>query len=263
MPAAINIYCLMVLYNKNYRDSLTYQSIKDQKNINMIICDNSTSDQGNKELSAVKNVTYIDMEGNKGLSKAYNRGIDSIKDKTGILCLFDDDTNIPADYFEKVTAHKLADAGDIMLPLVFDDVGMMSPGVMGKYLCYRAESLDELVDDEFTGINSGMVLDLDIFKTYRYDENIFLDYIDHNFIRDMRRKGKKIVIMEDITLHQTFSDVVNSKDSALIRYKILKKDLKYFYRETFSTRMFYYYVIGKRAIKLSLKYKTLGFLGGH
>lgn len=261
MPVAMNIYCLIVIYNKNYKDSLTYQSIKDEENINIIICDNSTSDQGNKELSGVKNITYIDMEGNKGLSKAYNLGIDRIKDKTGILCLFDDDTAIPADYFLKVAAHKIVDDGDILLPLVFDDVGMMSPGVMRKYLCYRAQSLDELVGDEFTGINSGMVIDLDIFANYRYDENIFLDYIDHNFIRDMRRQNKKILIMEDIVLHQTFSDVVNSKDSALIRYKILKKDLKYFYRETFSTRLFYYYVIGKRAIKLSLKYKTLAFLG--
>ncbi|MEG2658137.1 MAG: hypothetical protein RSA04_02280, partial [Clostridiales bacterium] len=73
----------------------------------------------------------------------------------------------------------------------------------------------DLPPNEFTGINSGMALRLALFKNYRYDEHIFLDYIDHNFIREMRNIGKSMVIMEDVLLHQTFSDVVNSKASAI------------------------------------------------
>ncbi len=239
---------------------MTWQSIKDNESLRVIVCDNSTSDYRNSELADLKNVTYIDMNGNKGLSKAYNAGLDSIQEKEGILCLFDDDTEIPADYFSKLLSHWVKDEGDIFLPLVFDGVGMMSPGVMRKYLCYRAHSLDELVEGEFTGINSGMAVDLGIFQSYRYDERIFLDYIDHNFIRDMWEMGKKIKIMADVELHQTFSDVVNSKESAIIRFKILKNDLKIFYRKNFAARLFYYYVIDKRRIKLCLKYKTLKFL---
>ncbi|MEG1495976.1 MAG: glycosyltransferase [Clostridiales bacterium] len=254
------IFAIIVLYNKNYKDSLTYQSVKDQNCLHLIICDNSTADFGNNELLAMDGITYVDMGGNKGLSKAYNRGIDTITKKQGILCLFDDDTEIPADYFEKVRKYFKEIPADIYLPMVYDDVGLMSPGVMKKYICYRAHSLSDLPPNEFTGINSGMALKLALFENYRYDEHIFLDYIDHNFIREMRNIGKSMVIMKDVSLHQTFSDVVNSKVSAITRFKILKKDLKYFYRGSFRSYLIYCYVIGKRSIKLCLKYKTLGFL---
>ncbi len=254
------IFAIIVLYNKNYKHSLTLQSIKDHRFLRIIVCDNSTKDFGNQELNAIEGITFIDMKGNQGLSKAYNCGIDTIKMKKGILCLFDDDTEVPNDYFEKVTRHLKERKGEILLPMVYDAVGLMSPGVLRKYLCYRAESLDELQGDEFTGINSGMVIDLELFETYRYDENIFLDYVDHNFIRDMRNQGKTIAIMDDVELHQTFSDVVNSKKSAVHRFKIQKKDLKYYYRGTIRSYLFYCYVIGKRRINLCVKYKTLQFL---
>ena len=43
--------------------------------------------------------------------------------------------------------------------------------------CHRADDIKAIKQDELCGINSGMVIRKDIFKDYRYNEDIFLDYV--------------------------------------------------------------------------------------
>jgi len=203
--------------------------------------------------------TYIDMQGNQGLSKAYNRAIGQINLENGMLCLFDDDTNISSDYFDKVRSHASRSAADIFLPLVYDEQGLISPSIMKTYYCHHARSIEE-IGENISGINSGMAIRTAVFQRYRYDENLFLDFVDHAFIRDMRRQGRRIEVMEDVTLRQRFSANTNSKESALNRFAILKKDSRYFYRGGLRAALCYSYVIAKRKARLCLQYRTLGFL---
>ncbi|WP_347046798.1 glycosyltransferase family 2 protein [Blautia obeum] len=69
--------------------------------LGMLVVDNSTSDFGNKAYCSKKNIDYISMDGNKGLSKAYNAAVDACKEKDAII-LFDDDTEVTEEYFEKL-----------------------------------------------------------------------------------------------------------------------------------------------------------------
>ena len=250
----ISIFCVIVLYNKHLEESETFVSIRNASGISIIVCDNSTHDMGNREAAERNGCRYICMGGNKGLSKAYNRAIDSLKGKDGILCLFDDDTKIASDYFSKLKEHLKEKMSEIFLPIVMDGTGILSPCAVHGIYPLRVKNLDELKGKPFSGINSGMAIWLNVFRNYRYDENLFLDFVDHAFIRDMRRQNRKIRIMPDIILYQNFSAANNSCDAAESRFKILKKDLRYYCRENFFSRLCGFYIIIKRKIKLSIQF---------
>lgn len=255
-----DIYCLIVLYNKSINDSITFKSLKDIDNLNIIICDNSTKNFDNAKYVKDYNCIYFNMNGNKGLSKAYNIAIDFLKEKSGILCLFDDDTDIPKDYFDVLLNKLKSSDADIFLPIVYDSVGILSPCKMNDLKVERINKIEELNSRNITGINSGMAIDLNVFKEYRYNEKFFLDYIDHDFLRSMKQKNKKIDILET-KINQNFSGSTNpSVESSLHRFKIYKKDFKYFYNSNLRSKVFADLSILKRMIYLTMKFKTLKFL---
>lgn len=95
-----SIVATIVIYNKSIENSITCKNILsfNEDLIEILIVDNSTSNYGNKAYCENKNIKYISMGGNQGLSKAYNAAIDLSKDKD-VIILFDDDTDVTKQYF--------------------------------------------------------------------------------------------------------------------------------------------------------------------
>lgn len=258
-----NLIAIMVVYNTEITESRAYKCVLNEKNIKVIVCDNSTISNNNKMLVEKDGNIYISMQGNKGLSKAYNKAIDYIMnynfDTVDYIVLMDDDTYFPSEYFkevrEKINQSKL----DIYLPTVLDEsgkAGYLSPSIMRNGYCHRADDIKAIKQDELCGINSGMVIRKDIFKDYRYNENIFLDYVDHNFIRDMKRLGKKMEVLET-TLNQNFSSSSDTKEKSKIRFKIFKKDINVFYRHGFKDRCMYHYIILRKKVNFLHRFHDL------
>lgn len=256
----INLFALIVLYNKNYKDSLVYQSIAARTDVSFIICDNSTEDYGNEALSDLANVTYINMEGNQGLSKAYNRGIQTLSEKNGILCLFDDDTKIPQNYFKKILAgfQKNPDK-KVILPIVMSQGKIISPMLLNAWgmatLFQKKEDAMTNKDENFSAINSGMAIDLDVFREYRYDEQLFLDGIDHKFMADMKEKGIGYQVADTILFQKLSSFEKPPRNVALERFAIFISDTRIANDKKTAN-----FLIWKRALSLTKKYKTFGFL---
>ena len=251
----MQLHGILVLYNSKLENSDTYNSIKNINNLNIIVCDNSTKQLNNEEFSNSKNnIKYINMHGNKGLSKAYNKAIELIeKTDENLVCIFDDDTTIPTNYFEVMHNYAKNFDAKVFLPVVYDQVALLSPcRIKGNKIC-RATSLDFDINN-ITAINSGMAIKASVFKNYKYDENLFLDYIDHQFIKDMKKRKIELKLVKEITLNQNFSSFSDSKSAAMKRFNIYKKDIKYFYRKSYH---YYLYTILKRRIKLIFKYKSI------
>lgn len=254
-----NIYCVIVIYNKFIGDSITFKCLSKINGLNLVICDNSTKNFNNKELANLSSFTYIDMNGNKGLSKAYNAAINLLQNKTGFLCLFDDDTFIPENYFDIFIKDAKNSNADIFLPIVTDEVGILSPCKFKGLKVARIKNTNELNCTNITGINSGMFINLGIFESYRYDESYFLDYIDHDFLRTMKKNGTKIKVLS-VNLEQNFSGNNNTNlEGALKRFKIYKKDFVHFYQKNLLSRTFACFSILKRKIILSLRFKNMKF----
>lgn len=254
-----NIFALIVIYNKSCSESISYNCLKNKTRINIIVCDNSNSDFGNKDLVLGDNHTYINMGGNEGLSKAYNKALEPLRNEKGILCIFDDDTEILDNYFEELKTFQMGKDWDILLPQVLCENGLMSPVHLKKYAIKKINDIDNINYKYIAGINSGMAINLSLLENYQYDENLFLDFVDFNFILDMRKKNAKIKIM-NTKLKQLFSIESSDKKAAKARLEIKKKDLRYFYRKTFMSRIYCLGLLLKLKVRLIIKFKDVGVL---
>lgn len=259
--------CIIVLYNINFKSSDTYNSVIDSyefknQQITVVLVDNSTSDYCNESSSELKNHIYISMNGNKGISKAYNAALDTLKElellDNNLVILLDDDTKLNQEYFQSIK-DSYAPNIDIYLPIVYDEIGILSPSIMGLR-CKRCKKISQITKENICGINSGMVVKGKIFNSYRYDERIFLDYVDHQFIRDMKTSNKNIIIL-NAKLYQHFSSNNDNYQQTMNRFQIMKKDLKIFYSRNFVEKVIYYYVINRRRIGIFLKFNIVASLG--
>ena len=257
----IKIFAIVVLYNKNVEDSVALNCLKSVEGVDVIICDNSTSDYKNCYFAKKFGFFYISMGTNKGLAKAYNKALDFLSGKSGYVCILDDDTEISNEYFEKLKKSMQESPKDIYLPFLYDGTGLLSPCKIKGIFVSRFKNMESVNKKNITGINSAMAINLKIFNEgYRYNEKYFLDYIDHDFLRVMKKKNKSIGFLK-INLFQNFSgNDFSCKESSLKRFKIYKKDFKRFCSHNFFSRICSFFVIIKRLIKLTIKFKTLDFL---
>lgn len=256
----IPIYAILVDYNQPLDQSPSYQALNRQKDIITIVCDNSTNVEIDQAQVQKDGNVYLSMHGNRGLPKAYNRALDHIEEENpimeGFVMLFDDDTEIPDAYFDCVRKAIQKEDADIYLPLITDerpDLGYLSPSILRDVYMHRTKDPWSLTAEEICGINSGMVIRLSLFANYRYNEDLFLDHVDHDFIRTMRKRKTKINIM-NTELHQHFSAFETDGTKAINRFSILKKDMREFYKETLKGRIFCEYVLLRR--RASIFYYT-------
>jgi len=199
-----NIVAVIVIYNKKVEDSITCKNIlnNSDNSLGMLVVDNSTSDFGNKAYCSKKNIDYISMDGNKGLSKAYNAAVDACKEKDAII-LFDDDTEVTEEYFEKLDdALTIYHDVDIFAPIIYGQDGVIySPN---EYNFMRSKSPNQEVSQKkFNAIASCLAIRMRVFDNYRFNEKLFVDQVDQNFFYDQRKKNAKFQKI-DVKILQNF-----------------------------------------------------------
>ena len=254
---------IVVIYNKRCEESLTCCALSNMNDIKVLIYDNSTSDFFNEQYCKAKGWTYLGGMGNIGISKAYNTCINHLSKENfdGMVCLFDDDTNIDENYFCYLREAVKASFNKIFVPLIYSANELLSPCILKKghkveRFC-NGQAAIEYAGNDISAINSCMAINMTVFKNYRYDENIFLDGVDHHFVTDMRAQGENITVFEYRCNHN-FSGVEHpSKKAAINRFKIYAKDYRYILK---NDKLSYFKLVGKRALSLCFKYKTLIFL---
>lgn len=255
----------VVVYNTSCKDSVTCKGLEQvaRPGMRILIFDNSTRDYGNREYCEGRNWVYLGGRGNLGISKAYNSCISYLKQQgtEGLLCLFDDDTFVGERYFEALEqAASQSDKG-IFAPLIWSAGRLMSPSrITPGHKVRLFENEQQALGyqgDDLTAINSCMAVDLKLFDSYRYDENIFLDGVDHHFLRQMSQRGHGICVFDYRCDHQFSGDSKPAFDGAVSRFQIYAKDYAYILR---NDQFAYWKLVGKRALHLTLQYKSSAFL---
>jgi len=260
-----DICAVVVIYNVQCGDSPTCQALSKihDPSLQVLIYDNSTVDLGNREFCAKKGWVYLGGLGNAGLSKAYNASIAYLKQKQQVklVCLFDDDTQIAAEYFNLLREAGKHTTNRIFVPLIYSNHRLLSPCILKRNhrtklfkseqeaICYGGEDL--------SAINSCMALDLSLFENYQYDENIFLDGIDHNFLMQMKQKGECITVFPFVCNHEFSGDSMPSKKAALVRFSIYATDYRYIMRNNL---LGYMMLLGRRTLHLTVQYRSLCFI---
>lgn len=202
-----NVVAVIVIYNKRVEESITCKNIMNSgdKSIGLLIIDNSTRDFGNKEYCINEGIDYISMDGNSGLSKAYNAAVDACK-KKDIIILFDDDTEVTEEYFNKldVALNTYPDI-DIFAPIIYGQDGVIySPN---EYNFMRSNFIQspnqEVSQTKFNAISSCLAIRMRVFDNYRFNEKLFVDQVDQNFFYDQRKRKSRFKKI-DVKIHQNF-----------------------------------------------------------
>ena len=252
---------LIVIYNKNCCESESFKFIEKYKNnISIILFDNSIQDFGNKEYCRKNDIIYYNLGENIGLSKAYNYVLNKIKiSSNNYLLVLDDDTILNDNYLNEIFKIVKDSRYDILLPIVKSCDTVISPSIIFfDCMVKKVKNIEKINMKKISAINSGMVIKTSVYKTIKYNEKLFLDYVDHEFMCNIRKNNKKIIVL-DSPINQNYSrNQINSINSELIRFNIFKKDFKEFCR--INNRGFFYFIyITRYTIKESIKYKSLKF----
>lgn len=259
-----NLFIIVVLYNQSCNESISCKDLQEiDFTYNVIIADNSIIKNNNSEICKEHKWKYINMNGNQGISKAYNKAIDSIDLKDYWVVLLDQDTHINLQYFEKLTESIINKPNLwIKVPIVKNNNHYLSPSIIRKYSIKRVKDTEDIFTNlNLTAINTGMAIYSEVFNTIKYDERFFLDFIDHNFIRNYNLKFKMKLDVFNSILQQNFSDDKHDNfTSDVTRFKIFISDYKLFCNTSISGRMYYSIKVFLRSIKLSMIYKDLIFL---
>ena len=233
----------------------------------VVICDNSTDRsilRANAQQAPVLSpkIVYVPMKGNRGLAKAYNRGLQDCE--SDFVAIFDDDTGAPAEYFEKVDGYCEREPADIYLPIVRSRDIIMSPCIKRGFSFKAIRSVNELTGvTNISAINSGMVVRRAFYEQCRYDERLFVDGIDHRFMDEARETHARIVIMRDVHLTQQYSQEIHDEAKQIARLKIRAKDSRVYYGNTALQRLHCAAMIMYWKSKLALKYHDPKILGMH
>lgn len=252
------VYGILVIYNKSLNDSSSFHSVNKHPWIRLIVCDNSTQFNDNESICKGNNIDYLSLKGNRGLSFAYNQALDYIHRKNnqmiGKVFFMDDDTILPDEYF----TYLRSSSSFISCPIIKDEIGIMSPCFLSNDKGHRIKRIEDFSNSNLLScINSGLIVDLSIFKNYRYDERFFLDYIDHHFILDMRNRGIYPTVF-NVELKQSFSvNDKSNKDGAKKRLFTFKGDCRAFFEKSILS---YLIALWRHKIHFMLLYKDISFL---
>ncbi len=232
----IMIYPLVVIYNKTCAESDTCRALLAQTcgPLPIYIFDNSTREFGNREFCMEQGWVYLGGSGNQGLSKAYNQAIQALSGKTGHLCLLDDDTHLPDSFFADLQeAIQKAPEKPLYVPILQQNGRIISPNRADlprreRYFASVEEALSAEPGD-VRAFNSCMTIDLKVFGDYRYDERLFLDCVDHAFLRDMRERGIYPAVVPITCEHGFSGNQKGSLAGAKVRFAIFCRDTRVYY----------------------------------
>lgn len=260
------LYSIVVLYNISITESTscTYLRTINYPYNHVIVVDNSTIDNNNDVICKKLGWTYISMNGNKGLSKAYNKALDSLRGKQGCVIWFDDDTNVTREYFVQLQM-ALAEHPEcsIFVPVIQgQDKKFWSPNEARFFKNKQLKKVNQSIQNsKFNAINSCTAVRLDVYKNYRYDERLFLDQIDHSFFRDQRRLNRKFYKLPIIIQHNfSLKNRKTSIDSLKKRYEIMIPDFLTYCGDTQSQRVLAMVKVFGWGVRESIKYKDWSFL---
>ena len=259
-------YAVVVLYNTTVEDSLTCKKLREIKkhDISVFIVDNSTKDMNNIEMAKKYGWTYMDMHGNVGLSKAYNKVLEKLKNEIGIIIWFDDDTNINQEYFDVLDKEANSNPDvSVFAPMIQGQDGRFwSPNEARFFKNKQLKNCeDEISNESFNAINSCTAVRLNIYENYRYDERLFLDQVDHSFFYDMRNRNIKFYKL-NIIIHHNFS--LKSKQKSIEdikkRYEIMIPDYLTFCSKSVVRIMLGMIKVIGWGIRESFNYKDISFI---
>jgi len=271
-----DIFVIIVIYKEEYFLTKSYVSLlksylnfNNQSRLDICIYDNSPEPTNKSKNELNIKVHYIHNPLNPGVGKAYNEGVLLAKklDKKYIL-LLDQDSQLKNDFLQKMIFEiNKQPQLNIFAPIVISKITgeVLSPKEY-NYNFFNSKKIDfnlnikEIATKKYSIINSGMIIKVNLFNQVGgYNENILLDFSDHEFISRLSKFIEKISLLDTKIIHELSCQVNTTLSSRLFRYKTYLIGGKEF-SKTINKRFSFYLVSFARGVKLSIKNKSFYYI---
>lgn len=188
---------VIVLYQMKMADTPNYLLLKevvDHPELHLFIYDNSPLPQEDA-LFLQQNVTYRHNPDNPGLATAYNEAIAfSQTNQCELLLLLDQDTEVPASYFDTLIIMPLDPTVAVYVPIVEANGQQISPVYSDQYVGLKgAKPTAGIANQPLMAINSGTVITAETLRWLEgFSEEFPLDYLDHWFFYQLNQANKRL-----------------------------------------------------------------------
>lgn len=214
------ISAIVVIYNPNF-DQVEYflKSILKQIDL-LVLVDNSNTDSHLYQLHSFlmknKKIKYINMNGNKGLASAQNKGFEYLrKEKINTVFLFDQDSFVEENYCNSMIKlySTIKDKTERILVLgpKFIDLKNNTVFNYGNLKWIRTKPVNfsmEYAEVDMV-IASGSLIDIEnLFKVGLMREDFFIDCIDTEWCLRGREKGYSSFLARDIYMEHNLGDEI-------------------------------------------------------
>lgn len=259
-----------MLYNKPVDKISSFENFlkmsDNNKNVRLMILDNSSSEKQQANESFCRNyyekIIYLSNNGNVGLSRAYNKALQTIQDEDYWVMLSDDDTFFSSEYLNNLLFHISEKTSQIITGIVKADGKVLSPiKKLGIRIEYKNFIFEKGLYKNIYCINSGLAFNCNLIKKVGYyNEKLFLDMVDHYFMELLIENNCNYVQVIDGNIEQNFSGTLStSKENTLKRFNIYKKDFITFCNLTQKSLFFKYTILVKRFINVYLRLLLKGY----
>ncbi len=265
-----DMLAVLVLYENRLEHCESFLSLSENlKNsgskMDIVVYDNSPEPVYETKSSFENwNIHYIHDRSNPGVSKAYNEGFKIGKklDKKWLL-LLDQDTTFPEDalmkYFDSMDYYKNS---VLFAPVLIVNNKIHSPSRYYLKRGFHLKSINAGLNTirNKTLLNSGMCISLAAFeKIGGFNEKVKLYFSDFNFIDRYRKHYTDFIVLDTICEHKMFTIENKYAQSQLKRFMYFCEGARNSSENCVDFCIYFSFAF-LRAIKLSITFKTFGFI---
>lgn len=206
-----------VLYNPNESVLTNLNSYSNCVDISVVVDNSDTKNEISQLLKNDPNFIYIDMDGNKGIAAALNKGIEYLNSKNIDFALtMDQDSLFPTKYYPNI------------LKLV--NKYKTDYSVIGLNFNQDNGGLDEIIEVPYWITSGNFVNISDFMSVGGFMNELFIDYVDFELGYKFKKNGFKICYLKDFSLKHTIGNPIEIHLFGKTYYAMNHSPIRYYYR---------------------------------
>ena len=206
-----------VLYNPNESVLTNLNSYSNCVDVSVVVDNSDTKNEISQSLKNDPNFIYIDMDGNKGIAAALNKGIEYLNSKNIDFALtMDQDSLFPTKYYQ-----------DIM-KLV--NKYKTDYSVIGLNFNQENGGLDEIIEVPYWITSGNFVNISDFMSVGGFMNELVIDYVDFELGYKFKKNGFKICYLKDFSLKHTIGNPIEIHLFGKTYYAMNHSPIRYYYR---------------------------------
>lgn len=206
-----------VLYNPNESVLTNLNSYSNCVDVSVVVDNSDTKNEISQSLKNNSNFIYIDMDGNKGIAAALNKGIEYLNSKNIDFALtMDQDSLFPTKYYPNI------------LKLV--NKYKTDYSVIGLNFNQENGGLDEIIEVPYWITSGNFVNISDFMSVGGLMNELFIDYVDFELGYKFKKNGFKICYLKDFSLKHTIGNPIEIHLFGKTYYAMNHSPIRYYYR---------------------------------